>query len=182
MELDRVLPAHDFRSCFTRRIAADPPTVWKALCELSSAELPLSRRLMLLRSGGRSRLDGPLLDSFPTPTLVTVEGEEIVKGKVAKFWRLRPRPAPIEPGDAAAFTGFSEPGWAKAAMSLRVAPDGDATIVSFETRVQCTDARSRRVFRAYWLLIRLGGAAFIRVEVLGALVRRAERAAAGTPG
>ncbi|MEU3460506.1 hypothetical protein ABZ721_11195 [Streptomyces sp. NPDC006733] len=181
MELDRVLPAYDFRSRFTRRIAADPPTVWQALRELSGAELPVSRRLLMLRSVGRSRLDGPLLDTFPTPTLVTVEGEELVKGKVAKFWRLQPELAPIPPGDAAAYTEFAEPGWAKAAMSLRVIPDGDTTVVAFETRVQGTDARARQAFRAYWLLIRLGGATFIRLEVLGAVARRAERAAAGTP-
>ncbi|MCM2423605.1 hypothetical protein [Streptomyces sp. RKAG293] len=178
MELDRLLPAYDFRSCFTRRIAADPATVWRALLDVTVEELPLSRRLVLLRSGGRIRLEGPLLATFPMPTLSTVEGAELVKGKVAKFWRLRPESAPIEPGDADAFTRFAEPGWGKAAMSLRVVPDGDTTVVSFETRVQATDARSRRVFRPYWLLIRLGGAAFIRIEVLRAVARRAERAAA----
>lgn len=175
MELDRVLPTYDFRSRFTRRIAADPATVWQAMIDVTAAELPVSSALMRLRSGGRSRLDGPLLDTFPTPTLVTVEGEEQVKGKIAKFWKLRPETAPIEPGDAAAFARFAEPGWAKAAMGLRVVPDGDGSVISFETRVQATDARSRRVFRAYWLLIRVGGAAFIRIEVLRAVARRAER-------
>ncbi|MCZ4099992.1 hypothetical protein C8250_038565 [Streptomyces sp. So13.3] len=178
MELDRLLPVHDFRSCFTRHIAADPATVWRALLDVTAEELPVSRRLMLLRTTGRNRLKGPFLDTFPTPTLSTVEGAELVKGMVAKFWRLRPPSAPIEPGDADAFARFAEPGWAKAAMSLRVVPDGDATVVSFETRVRATDARSRRIFRPYWLFIRLGGAAFIRLEVLRAVARRAERTAA----
>ncbi|MEW2523579.1 hypothetical protein [Streptomyces sp. NPDC047071] len=184
MELDRLLPAYDLRSRFARRIAADPATVWRALTEVTVGELPVYRTLMRLRLGGRGRVEGPFVDSFPTPTLVTVEGEELVKGMVARFWKPRPRPAPVAPGDADAFVAFDEPGWAKAALSLRVAPDTGTggSLLSFETRVHSTDARARRAFRAYWLLIQLGGAAYIRIEVLRAVARRAERTtASGRP-
>ncbi|WP_159395371.1 hypothetical protein [Streptomyces albireticuli] len=181
-ELDRLLPAYDLRSRFARRIAADPATVWRALTEVTAAELPVYRTLMRLRLGGRGRVEGPFIDGFPTPTLVTVDGEELVKGMVARFWRVRPRPAPVAPGDAAAFVAFDEPGWAKAALSLSVVPGTGGTLLSFETRVRSTDAHARRAFRAYWLLIQLGGAAYIRIEVLRAVARRAERAtASGCP-
>ncbi|GAA0346505.1 hypothetical protein [Streptomyces blastmyceticus] len=180
MELDRLLPAYDLRSRFTRRIPAYPATVWRALTEITAGELPVYRTLMRLRLGHRGRVEGPFVDSFPTPTLVTVDGEELVKGMVARFWKTRPQPAPVAPGDVAAFIAFDEPGWAKAALSLRVVPDADGSLLSFETRVHSTDAHARRAFRAYWLLIQLGGAAYIRIEVLRAVARRAEHATASS--
>ncbi|TDD83726.1 DUF2867 domain-containing protein [Actinomadura rubrisoli] len=173
--LDRVLPDPHFRSRYTRRIDADPRTVWDAMMDLTAGDLPVSRTLMRLRSAGRTRLDGPLIKTFPTPTLITDEGTELVKGKIAKFWRVRPELAPVEPGDPGAFTAFARPGWAKVALSLRVDPDGDGSVLSFETRVRGTDAFARRVFAPYWALIRLGGAGFIRLEILGSIARRAER-------
>ncbi|WP_369372566.1 hypothetical protein [Streptomyces sp. cg36] len=182
MELDRLLPTYDLRSRFTRRVAADPATVWRALSEVTVRELPVYRTLIGLRLGGRGGVEGTFLDSFPAPTLVTVDGEELVKGMVARFWQIRPQTAPVAPGNAEAFSVFDEPGWAKAALSLRVAPDTGGSLLSFETRVHSTDARARRAFRAYWLFIQLGGAAYIRIEVLRAVARRAEHAtASGRP-
>lgn len=180
MELDRLLPVYDLRSRFARRITADPATVWRALTEVTAGELPVYRTLMRLRLGGRGRVQGPFVDSFPTPTLVTVDGEELVKGMVARFWKTRPQPAPVTPGDVAAFIAFDEPGWAKAALNLRVVPDTGGSLLSFETRVHSTDAHARRAFRAYWLLIQLGGAAYLRIEVLRAVARRAEHATASS--
>ncbi|WP_242901609.1 hypothetical protein [Actinomadura terrae] len=175
--LDEVMPAPDFRSRYTRRVDADPATVWDTMLTLSAEELPVSRNLMRLRSAGRTRLKGPLLESFPTPTLLVDEGTELVKGKIAKFWRVQPELAPVEPGDAAQFTAFTAPGWAKVALSLRVDPDGAGSVLSFETRVRGTDAFARRAFAPYWTLIRAGGAGFVRLEILGTIARRAERAA-----
>jgi hypothetical protein len=42
-------------------------------------------------------------------------------------------------------------------------------------RVRATDATARRAFAACWLLIRAGGAGFIRLEMLRAIARRAEQ-------
>jgi hypothetical protein len=172
MDLDRLLPTYDFRSRFTRRIAAGPATVWDALLGLTAEELPVTRLLMSVRSAGRNRLRGPLIDTFPIPVLARVEGSELVHGTVAKFWRLRPEAAPLPPGDPAAFASFTQPGWAKAAMSIRVAADGFHTVVSVETRVHATDSAARRAFAPYWLLIRAGGAGLIRLELLRALAHR----------
>lgn len=129
MELDRLLPTYDFRSRYTRRMMADRATVWDALMGLTADELPLTRLLMGLRSAGRTRLSGPLIETFPPTMLNRAEGSELVMGKIAKFWRLRPPLAPIDPSDAAAFQTFAEPGWVKAAMGLYVLSDGDGTVV-----------------------------------------------------
>ncbi len=46
--------------------------------------------------------------------------------------------------------------------------------MTIETRVRCTDERSRLIFGAYWLAIRAGGAGLIRLEMLQAVARRVE--------
>ncbi|NUO56477.1 MAG: hypothetical protein HOV71_13585 [Hamadaea sp.] len=167
--LDELLPEYAFRSRYARTIAADPPTVWASLDEIPRWRLPVTGLLMGVRTLGAKRLrSGP-------PTLATVDGVEQVRGAVAKFWRLKPTVAPIP--DPAAFAGFTEPGWAKAAMSVRLTARGSGTEVVVETRVQPTSSEARRRFAPYWWLIKLGGAGLIRLELLSALAWTAERRA-----
>ena len=174
--LDQLLPAYDFRTCFTRRIAAEPAQVWAALYTVTYHELPVTRVLMAARSGGRARLTGPLLQTMPLTALGRREDREAVIGRVAKFWLPRPESAPSSTRSPEGFAEFAEPGWAKAAMSFQLRPlHGGHTLLAVETRVHATDATARRAFAAYWLLIRAGGAGFIRLEMLRAIARRAER-------
>jgi len=174
--LDQLLPAYDFRTRFTRRIAAEPPQVWAALHLVTYDELPVTRLLMAARSGRRGRLSGPLLQAMPLTVLGRREVREAVFGRVAKFWRPRPAPGPRSTTSPEGFAAFTEPGWAKAAMSFQLCPlDGGQTLLAAETRVRATDATARRAFARYWLLIRAGGAGFIRLEMLRAIARRAEQ-------
>ncbi len=168
--LDHLLPSYDFRSTYTREIAAPPDAVWAALHDVTVAEMPLMRLLMGIRSAGRSRLHGTFFDSAPVPQLAATPGRETVNGAVAQFWRIRPRKLTL---DAAAFRTFDEPGWAKAAMSLGVEPSRRGTTVTADTRIHTTDEASRRRFAAYWMLIRISGG-LIRQELLRATARRAE--------
>lgn len=171
--LDRLIPTYDFRSRYTRRISASPDAVWEALHAVTAAELPVTRLLMGIRAAGRSRMSGPMTDVLSNVDLGRQEGREAVGGMVAKFWRLRPEFGPRETTDPAGFAAFSEPGWAKAAMSFQLSPEGDATLLASETRIRATDPASRRAFAGYWLLIR-AGSALIRHEFLRAIARRAE--------
>lgn len=172
--LDRVLPHYQFRTRYTRKISAPPAAVWAAALAVTAEELPVTRLLMKVRTAGRARMTGPLLETMSMPVLGRHDGREIVLGQVAKFWQPHPSRAPWQAGDPAAFTAFTEPGWAKGALSLHVAPTGTGTELVAETRVEATDERSRRLFGVYWAFIRLGGAGFIRLELLGAIARRAE--------
>jgi hypothetical protein len=63
---------------------------------------------------------------------------------------------------------FDVPGYAR--MALAFAYDGRE--LSTETRVLCTDAASRRRFRAYWLVVR-SFSGLTRREWLRAIARRA---------
>jgi hypothetical protein len=73
--------------------------------------------------------------------------------------------------DDADSTGFTMPGYAKAAMAFTFHPVEDGTLVDTETRVLTTDSQSRRAFGGYWLLVRLGSG-LIRRELLWAMRRR----------
>jgi hypothetical protein len=177
--LDRVLPHYQFRTRYTRRISAPPEAVWAAVFAITTDELPVTRLLTKVRTAGRARMTGSWLETMPLPVLDRLDGREIVLGQVAKFWQPRPSHAPRQANDAAGFTAFAEPGWAKGALSLQVAPQGTGTELAAETRVEATDERSRRLFGMYWAFIRLGGAGLIRLELLGAIARRAENGAGG---
>ncbi|GAA4628541.1 hypothetical protein GCM10023196_045310 [Actinoallomurus vinaceus] len=176
--LDRLIPTYDFRTRYSRRVAAPPEAVWEALQQVTADELPVTRLLMRIRSAGRAPLSGPIAQALPMADLGREEGREAVSGRVAKFWQFRPETGPEETADPAVFAAFSEPGWAKAAMSFQLSPTADGTLLAAETRVRATDRASRRAFAPYWLLIRAGGAGFIRLELLRAIARRAESATA----
>jgi hypothetical protein len=169
--LDRLLPRNHFRTRYTRTIAAPPEAVWTAALAVTAADLPVTRLLMKARTAGRARMTGPLLKAMTIPELGRTDGQEIMLGQVAKYWQFRPARRTADPDGFAAFT---EPGWAKAALSLQLTPTAAGTELAAETRVLATDERSRRRFGAYWAFIRLGGAGFIRLELLGAIARRAE--------
>ncbi len=173
--IDQLLPGCDFRSRYTRRIAAEPAQVWAALHAVSYRELPVTRVLMAVRTGGGARLHGPVTESSLLRVLAQDETREIVAGAVGKFWRPRPVAGPPSTRTAEGFAAFAEPGWAKGAMSFQLSPvPGGQTLLAAETRVRVTSAAARRAFAPYWLLIRAGGAGFIRLEMLGAVARRAE--------
>jgi hypothetical protein len=174
--IDQLLPAYDFRTRYTRRIAAGPPLVWEAMQAITYQELPVTRLLMAARTGGHARLRGPVAQAVASSALGRQEAREAVFGTVAKFWRPRPVPGPDSTGTPDGFAAFTEPGWAKGAMSLQLHTlPGGHTLLAAETRVQATDAGARRAFTPYWLIIRVGGAGFIRHEMLRAIARRAER-------
>jgi len=180
--LDRLLPAYEFRTRYARRVAAEPGAVWTALHELTYEELPVTRFLMAVRTAGRARLTGPAALGRAMPVLGQADEREIVVGRVAKYWRPRPETGPVATETPDGFTAFADPGWAKGAMSFQVTPlPGGGSELAAETRVHATSPGARRAFTPYWLLIRTGGAGFIRLEMLRAVARRAERAATRRP-
>ena len=177
--LDDLLPAYEFRSRYTREIDAEPARVWAAMRTLGQDDLPVTRLLMGIRSGGllRRRSGGPVLGAGYLPVIAERAGDEVVVGTVAKFWHPIPPRGPRTTRTPEGFAAFAEPGWAKGAMSFRLTPlPGGRTLLAAETRVRATSTAARRAFAPYWLLIRVGGAGFLRLEMLRAVARRAERA------
>ena len=98
----------------------------------------------------------------------------MVAGTFGRFWTLREQANMQAPLGLEDFHAFERPGWAKAAMTLRIEPrdDGSSTLVT-ETRVLCMDERARRRFAPYWALIR-AFSGLIRRDLLGGIARIAE--------
>lgn len=81
-------------------------------------------------------------------------GRELVLGTVSRFWAKERPTREVPPGE---FASFSEPGWAKVALSFSVEPVSESrSMLRYEARAVSTDAVARRRFRRYWRVIRPG--------------------------
>lgn len=166
MSVHDALPAYHHVERHRARVAASPGRALAAAREATLAELPLVRALLRLR-GLRRAPQGPIWEALLAEGFRPFGDDTLVA--VGKPWQpkggLR---------DVADFVRFDEPGWAKLAVDLRASPDGDGALLETETRVLLTDARARRRFAAYWLVVR-PFSGLVRRGWLRAAKRRAER-------
>jgi hypothetical protein len=178
MPIDQLLPRWHFQERHRRATTAPAGAVLVAVEQLTWAEVPIFRALMILRSAGRIRPAGSdrILGRMAELGFTVVERrrDEVIIAALGRPWAPGGRRAPrmaAQADPAAFFAGFAEPGWAKMIVNFRV-EDGAVTT---ETRVWLTDERSRRAFARYWLLIR-PFSGLIRRRWLAAAVRRSTRA------
>lgn len=178
--LDEVLSEVDYRSRHEHHVHAAPENVARAIEGYvvgrdSSHLVRLLFRLRGLRIRSGSVRD--VLSRSGFTVLAERPGVEIVAGTTGRFWTLREQANMQAPLDLEDFHSFSRPGWAKAAMTLRIEPrdDGSSSLVT-ETRVLCMDERARRRFAPYWALIRVFSG-WIRRDLLGGIARIAEQGA-----
>ena len=186
MLIDEFLPTFDASERHQAVIRASAAQVYEAL-RTADFGRPLAVRALLalralpswLKKARRARrvsrqvtLTTLLQNGFVL--LAERPAEEVVLGLVGRFWTLT---GGLEQTDPQAFRRECRPGLAKAAWNFTFEPAGPLTRVATETRVQCTDGRSRRRFRAYWLLIR-PFSGLLRRLMLRELRRVAERGAA----
>lgn len=186
--LDDFLPAYDFNEIHSITVHAPPNRVFRAIKELTPAELsPWVHILFALRAlparligKNETRLDStkPIVEQVLDISFILLAEEtnrEIVLGTIGKFWQATSRSDRKPAKDAEEFLAFDQPGFAKAAMNFHIADDPrDCVAVTTETRIYAADARTRAIFAAYWRLIH-SGSALIRMMWLKAIKRRAER-------
>lgn len=156
-----------------------PERVFDATRATTPGEIRGFRLLTWLRRGGRRQapniLDAPggepLIDTAVRGGFVLLAEDrprEIVVGAVVIGQHKL-----VLPLTPAGFAAIDAPGFAKAVMNFRIAPDGDgASRVTTETRVFGTDAASVRRFAVYWRIIQ-PGSGLIRRRWLRAIQRRA---------
>jgi hypothetical protein len=189
VRIDKHLPTFDHSERHETLVHATPADVFAALRRAGLRSGPIIRALFALRSvpgllvapratlrrfhgGDRGRpvtIDGITRAGFFV--LDEEPGRELVIGTIGRFWQPSGGMRPTRPEE---FDGFAEPGWAKAAWNFAVAPGpGETTVLSTETRIACTDDRSRRRFRWYWAVVR-PFSGLIRIEMLRIVRREAE--------
>jgi hypothetical protein len=176
--IDAWLPRFDEVERHDILVRAAPEDVYAALRRVDLKGSWIVRGLLLLRGlpPGRGRSCEPFTLERLLANGFTLLGErpgrELALGVVGRFWtpsggRLRL--------DADAFGAFERPGYAKAVIDFRLAPEADGvTRLSTETRILCLDAPSRRRFRLYWRAIG-PFSALIRRAWLRAVAREATR-------
>jgi hypothetical protein len=188
MLIDEFLPAYDVVEHHETRVSAPAATVYAALRHADLAGSPVVRLMLALRllpvliaaplrtlreSRHRTRKTVTLSDFEARGFSVLAEDppHELLIGLSGAFWTAT---GGLRPVDGKSFRGPQPAGTARAAWNFRVI-DEDATHcrLTTETRVQCADARSRRRFRWYWLMVR-PGSGLIRRLMLRSIRRHAE--------
>jgi len=192
--LDSALPDFPFARLECAAVAAAPPTVYEAARDLDllSIHSPLFDAVTWAR-GLPERLRGPttpippsmrVADLFdlttqheqdqPWVALGENPGRELVFGAVGKVWRPRIEWRRVESEE---FTDFNEPGWAKMAAAFVVHSYGtQRSLLTYEARTACTDAKSNARFGRYWTLVTAGVGLVLR-GTLQAVKETAEQAA-----
>lgn len=178
--LDDFAPRWQFSERHAIVVHAPPERVLDAIAAVTPREIALFETLTRIRRLGRPGpvnilnvpADEPILEVATRTGFMWLAKTplELVVGTVV----IAPTRERL-PRSAEAFAGLDAvPGFAKAAMNFRLQPQGHATLLTTETRVFATDARSRRRFTAYWRVIQ-PGSDLIRRTWLRAIRDRAER-------
>lgn len=166
MPLDDVLPEYDVRSRHEREIAAPPETAFAAALGVpitSDALVAALFRVRGLPTGGTIETflrSAGFAELERTPT-------RFVIGAVGRPW------TPL--GGLRPWAPAAVPGQVRMALELAAEPQGEArSLLRTETRVAAGDARSRRAFRRYWLVVG-PFSGFIRQRWLAAAARTVEQ-------
>jgi hypothetical protein len=180
MLIDEWMPAWDEAERHETRIGAPRERVWRAVRTLDLAASPVVRALFALRSipalfsrQRRDRALGTTLDALLRNGFVLLgerPGEELLLGLVGRFWRPSGGVLRLT---AEEVREFDRPGYAVATWNFTLSDDGDHVRLATETRVRCTDDRSRRSFRRYWAVVG-PFSALTRREMLRTLRRACE--------
>jgi hypothetical protein len=186
--LDELVPAYDVASRHTIWVAADPPRVYQAARHADLSRPWLVRFLMRLRTGpawlatrfrghrgpAHSAHHRPSVGPVAFTVLAEAPDQELVLGIMGRFWTVT---GGLVTASAAQLREPPPAGLAQGFWNFHVEPCGNGTALSTETRVRCGDPATRRRFKRYWRLIRLGSG-LIRGSLLRHIRRRAERRAA----
>lgn len=180
MNLDDVLPSPHYRMCHSRIVRAPLTVVWDELNRVPMSALPLGRalegaRLLPARLAGRRHprlAERTFLDVTPIPVVFSDRPHVLILAGLSQAWRLLGGSTPPLV-DAAALRDWTNPGWIKVGMEFHLQSMPLGNLLSIETRILATDPKTRRIFAAYWFVIRASSGA-IRREVLRIVARRAE--------
>jgi hypothetical protein len=188
MLIDDFLPAYDVVERHEIRVRAPAATVYAALRHADLAGSPIVRLLFALRllpillvapvrtlrqSRFRRRKAITLSDFEARGFRVLAQDppHELLIGLSGAFWTVT---GGLRPVNSESFRGPQPAGTARAAWNFRVIDEDAANCrLTTETRVQCADARSRRRFRCYWLMVR-PFSGLVRRLMLDSIRRHAE--------
>lgn len=180
--IDRLIPTPGLVEIDAVDVAGPPARAWELVRHGDLGESPLVSALFTVRTladriAGKREKNELRIDDLRSTTdrpgfqVLHDDGKsELVVGAIGKVWHLQ---IPfVHVADADAFRAFSEPGYVKVAWTIRVAPRGEEDArITFELRVDATDADSWAKFKRYFTVIGVGSH-FIRRSLLRSFARR----------
>jgi hypothetical protein len=182
--LNRVLPRYEFRGHTERIVFAPPDAVFRALREVTLAEMPLATffgnlRYLPGRMLGRTppTLNArPFFETADMHPLLEVPDHEVVFVTVGRLHDLTDQQF-VQIRDVASFERFSDPDYQKLAISIRLEPSHQpgANRLIMEHRTLPLGPSARWKFELYWWLLIKWTSNFMGGLLLDAVVRRAER-------
>ena len=192
MLLDDILPVYDFTEVHSIRIKASAEAVFKAVKEVTPADISVVMRVLFsLRSfpeklAGRQGLDfidqEPLLFQMMKRGFIMLAeqppGEfifgRVVPDTIGRVW-LKSSMQVHEPSDLAGFLAFNSPGYLSVVANFLITDAEQAGFVTVrtESRTKALSEQARKNFTPYWRIIR-PFSGLIRRVWLSAIKRRAE--------
>lgn len=183
--LDRFMPEYDVVERHNTLVQAPAEVTLAAACDMDFDASRIvrtifkARELLLRGQSAASDLPRGLLaktKALGWGVLVEIQGREIVMGAVTQPWVANAKFRALSPEQ---FASFSDPHYVKIAWTLRADPVAAKTsIFRTETRALACGPVSKSKFRKYWAFLS-PGIVLIRLAMLGALRRSAERVVAG---
>lgn len=173
--IDDWLPRYDVHERHEIDLPVPPERALELVLSLPAASDPIVR--LLFGARGMIARDESLERFFLAHRFVVLSRAptEFVAGAVGAVWR--PRGGLVHLDGADAWRKADVPGTIKAAVDFRAEPAATGSRLSTETRVLASDARARRAFRLYWLVVG-PFSALIRRRWLAAAMAAAKRSAA----
>lgn len=172
--LNSLIPEYQFSEHHTTVVLAKPDRVFKAVEDMDLTDSSIARALMRLWRIPARMVNKDIPDRFMSVNdfipLIRTPPADLVRGLLGG----KNAPKDKSSVNADAFRSFEELGCIKLAWGFWLTDLGDERVrVDTETRVQCTDQKTLRAFRLYWIVIR-PWSGLIRMRLLASIKRNAE--------
>lgn len=173
--IDDWLPRYDVHERHETELPVPPERALELVLSLPAASDPIVR--LLIGARGMTARGESLEGFFLAHRFVVLSRSptELVAGAVGAVWR--PRGGLVHLDGADAWRNADVPGTIQAAVDFRAESTANGSRLSTETRVLASDARARRAFRLYWLVVG-PFSALIRRRWLAAAMAAAKRSTA----
>ena len=192
MLLDKYMPKWDFTEVHTIKVKASPDVAYRAVKEVTLAEISGIVRLLLFlrelpekmvgRRAGGMKADKPMLEQMEQGGFTMIQEEPprecvfglIVPGKIGRVWNKKSGAVPPVT-NAAEFLSFKDPGYLMVIANLLVEEtDTPGVVIAYtESRTMGFSPQAVKDFAPYWRIVR-PWSGLIRRLWLGGIKRRAE--------
>ncbi len=172
--LNSLVPDYQFSEHHTTVVLAQPVRVFEAVEAMDITDSTIAKALMRLWRIPARIYNKEIPDRYMSVNdfmpLIRTPPHDLMRGLLGG----RNAPKDKNAVDAAAFREFNEPGCMKLVWGIWLTVLGDDRVrIDTETRVFCTDAKTVRLFRLYWTIIR-PWSGLIRMRLLASIKRQAE--------